>query len=159
MTLSALVVQAAKALIILIVFRIDTADARDERRECPRRVKSKDQSGCNAHPDRIAQQRTRHGRVLRRGRTDRRPILGGDVMKQIVLAAVLLVPLFTLGACGTTTTDRALSGGGIGAGAGALGGFLVGAPIEGALIGGALGAGAGALTKPEQINLGKPIWR
>ena len=41
----------------------------------------------------------------------------------------------------------------------ALGGLVFGAPIEGALIGGAVGAGAGALTKEDQINLGKPIWR
>ncbi len=51
------------------------------------------------------------------------------------------------------------SGGGIGAGVGALGGLLVGAPLEGALIGGAVGAGAGALTNKHQVNLGRPIWR
>jgi hypothetical protein len=32
-----------------------------------------------------------------------------------------LVSIIALGACGTTTSDRALSGGAIGAGAGALG--------------------------------------
>lgn len=80
-------------------------------------------------------------------------------MKRITLAIALLGSLTTLGACGNTTSDRALSGGGIGAGVGAVGGLLVGAPLEGALIGGAVGAGAGALTKQDQINLGKPIWR
>ena len=50
-------------------------------------------------------------------------------------------------------------GAGIGAGVGAIGGLIVGAPLEGALIGGAVGGGAGALTKEDQINLGKPIWR
>lgn len=80
-------------------------------------------------------------------------------MNRITLATVLLVSLSALGACGNTTGDRAMSGAGIGAGVGALGGLLVGAPLEGALIGGAVGAGTGALTNPNQVNLGKPIWR
>lgn len=67
--------------------------------------------------------------------------------------------MVALSACGNTTGDRALSGGGIGAGAGALGGLMVGAPLEGALIGGAVGAGTGALTRSDQIDLGRPIWR
>ena len=77
-------------------------------------------------------------------------------MKQILLAGVLLL---SLGACGTTTSDRAISGGAIGAGVGAVGGYMLGAPIEGALIGGAVGAGTGALTDPSTVNLGRPIWR
>lgn len=80
-------------------------------------------------------------------------------MNRITMAAALAVSLFALGACGSSTGDRAISGGGIGAGVGALGGLIVGRPIEGALIGGAVGAGAGALTNEDQINLGKPIWR
>jgi hypothetical protein len=81
-------------------------------------------------------------------------------MKRIaLLAPVFLFSLFVLGACGTSTGDRAISGGAIGAGVGALGGFMVGAPVEGALIGGAVGAGTGALTTPDQINLGRPIWK
>lgn len=80
-------------------------------------------------------------------------------MNTIALAAALSLSLFALSACGETTTDRALSGGGIGAGAGLVGGALVGAPLEGALIGGAAGAGAGALTDKKQIDLGKPIWK
>jgi osmotically inducible lipoprotein OsmB len=80
-------------------------------------------------------------------------------MKQITLSAVLLLSLFALGACGNTTGDRALSGGGIGAGVGALGGLMVGAPLEGAVIGGAVGAGTGALTDRSEVNLGRPIWR
>jgi hypothetical protein len=75
------------------------------------------------------------------------------------LAAFCIPSLAALSACGNTTGDRAVSGGGIGAGAGALGGWALGSPIEGALIGGVVGAGAGALTGPDQINLGKPIWR
>ena len=80
-------------------------------------------------------------------------------MKRNTLAVVLLFSLFALGACGETTGERAISGGGIGAGVGLLDGFLVGAPLEGALIGGAVGAGTGALTRPHQVNLGRPIWR
>ena len=71
----------------------------------------------------------------------------------LALATVLLA------ACGTSTTDRALSGGAIGAGAGAVGGALAGAPLTGAVIGGALGAAAGGLTESEDIDLGKPVWR
>ena len=80
-------------------------------------------------------------------------------MNRLILAASLSLTLVALGACGNTTGDRALSGGGIGAGVGLLGGALVGAPMEGALIGGAVGAGTGALTNRHQIDLGKPIWR
>jgi osmotically inducible lipoprotein OsmB len=80
-------------------------------------------------------------------------------MKRTTFVAVLLISLCVLSACGTSTGDRAISGGGIGAGVGALGGFLVGAPLEGALIGGAVGAGTGALTSPGQVDLGRPIWK
>lgn len=80
-------------------------------------------------------------------------------MKRIAKAAVLSLSLLALGACGSSTSDRALSGGGIGAGVGLVGGALVGAPVEGALIGGAVGAGTGALTDENDIDLGKPAWR
>lgn len=80
-------------------------------------------------------------------------------MKRTALAAALILATLALAACGTSTTDRALSGGGIGAGVGAVGGALLGSPVEGALIGGAVGAGAGALTTSEQVDLGRPLWR
>ena len=80
-------------------------------------------------------------------------------MKRIAMTAVLLLSLGALGACGNSTGDRALSGGGIGAGVGLLGGYMLGAPLEGALIGGAVGAGTGALTNRNQINMGRPVWR
>jgi hypothetical protein len=80
------------------------------------------------------------------------------IMKPILTAAVAAA-LFSLSACGTSTSDRALSGGGIGAAVGVVGGALVGAPLAGAVIGGAVGAGAGALTSPNQVYLGKPVWR
>ena len=64
-----------------------------------------------------------------------------------------------LAACGTTTQDRAISGGAIGAGVGGAAGLLGGSPVTGALLGGAVGAGAGALTDPNQVDLGKPAWK
>lgn len=65
-----------------------------------------------------------------------------------------------LAACGNTTTDRALSGGAIGAGAGAVGGAVTGgSPITGAVIGGAAGAAAGGLTDEDDFSLGDPVWR
>jgi osmotically inducible lipoprotein OsmB len=72
---------------------------------------------------------------------------------------ILLAAVLALAACGTTTEDRAISGGTIGAGAGALGGALTGNPAAGALLGGAAGAAGGALTSPNQVDLGKPAWR
>ena len=64
-----------------------------------------------------------------------------------------------LGACGYSTTDRAVSGGLLGAGAGAALGSLGGSAGTGALIGGAAGAAGGALTNSSTVNLGRPIWR
>ena len=79
-------------------------------------------------------------------------------MKRIV-STVSLVALVGLSACGETKTDRALSGGAIGAGAGAVGGALLGSPAAGAAIGGAAGAATGAMTDKDDIDLGKPVWR
>lgn len=80
-------------------------------------------------------------------------------MKHTTLTVTLALTLLALGACGSSTSDRALSGAGIGAGVGAVGGLLIGAPVQGAVIGGAVGAGAGALTDKNQIDLGDPFWR
>jgi uncharacterized membrane protein len=80
-------------------------------------------------------------------------------MKQSMLVIALTLSALALAACGSSTTDRALSGGAIGAGGGAAAGLLFGSPVTGALIGGALGAGTGALTDSDQIDLGKPVWR
>lgn len=60
------------------------------------------------------------------------------------LAALAL----TTAACGNNPTDRALTGGAIGAGSGAVIGSTVGAPIAGAVVGGAAGAVVGAATTP-----------
>ena len=80
-------------------------------------------------------------------------------MKRIALFIALLLSTATLAACGSKTSDRAISGGGIGAGAGALGGAVVGAPLTGAVLGGAAGAATGALTDKDDIDLGDPVWR
>jgi osmotically inducible lipoprotein OsmB len=65
-----------------------------------------------------------------------------------------------LAACGTTTEDRAISGGALGAGVGAGAGALTGGSVVGgALLGGAAGAAGGALTDESDIDLGTPVWR
>jgi hypothetical protein len=57
-------------------------------------------------------------------------------------AVALTLVVLALAACGTTRTERAASGGLIGAGAGAL----VGGDVTGALVGGAVGAAGGYAT-------------
>ena len=65
-----------------------------------------------------------------------------------------------LAACGTATEDRAISGGGIGAAAGAVVGAVTGLTVlEGALIGTGLGAAFGGLTDSGTVNLGEPVWK
>ena len=78
-------------------------------------------------------------------------------MKSIMLIAA--VALIALSACGTTQGDRAVSGGLIGAGAGAAIGSLSGNAGAGAVIGGVAGAAAGAVTDPCTLNLGAPVWK
>ena len=77
---------------------------------------------------------------------------------RVPLIALTLVA--ALGACGYSTTDRALSGGAIGAGVGAAGAALADYdPLTGAALGGAVGAAVGGLTDPNDIDLGDPVWR
>ncbi|MGE0252736.1 MAG: YMGG-like glycine zipper-containing protein [Dongiaceae bacterium] len=81
-------------------------------------------------------------------------------MKKLPFALTTLTLAFFLTACGSTTSDRALSGAGIGAGLGAAGSAITGGNVgTGALIGGAAGAAAGGLTKQRDVDLGKPWWR
>lgn len=62
--------------------------------------------------------------------------------------------------CGSGTGERAVSGGGIGAAAGAAGAAMTGGSVvTGGLLGGAAGAAAGALTDEDDINLGDPAWK
>ena len=59
--------------------------------------------------------------------------------------------LLGLAACGNTPGQRALTGGGIGAGGGALlGAATGGSPLTGAVLGGLGGAVIGAVTTPTQ---------
>lgn len=81
-------------------------------------------------------------------------------MAKITIAASFTALALALGACGYSTGDRAVSGGAIGAGTGAvLGAVTGGNPVTGAVVGGAVGAATGALTSPRDINLGTPIWQ
>ncbi|MGM0583876.1 MAG: hypothetical protein ACQEUZ_04435 [Pseudomonadota bacterium] len=81
-------------------------------------------------------------------------------MRRISTGAALAVALGIVSGCGYSQGDRALSGGGLGAAAGAAGSALTGgSPAAGAVVGGAAGAAAGALTDPEDINLGRPLWQ
>jgi len=77
-------------------------------------------------------------------------------MKRLVLLCAFA--MFALSACGTTPGDRAVSGGLLGAGAGAAIGSLSGNAGAGAVIGGVAGAAAGAITDPCKVRLGDPIW-
>jgi hypothetical protein len=71
----------------------------------------------------------------------------------------LSVSTLGLAACGSSTSDRALSGAGIGAGVGAAGAAVTGGSIlGGAALGGAAGAATGALTDEDDIDLGDPVW-
>ena len=70
--------------------------------------------------------------------------------RPIILA---LAACALLSGCGTATGDRGLSGAGIGAGIGILGG------PPGMLVGGAIGAGVGMVTRPDQVDLGNPLWK
>lgn len=71
-----------------------------------------------------------------------------------VLLTTLLCTTVALGACGSSKTDRAVSGGAIGAGVGAVGSAVIGgSPWTGAAVGGAVGAATGALTDEDDIDL------
>jgi len=71
-------------------------------------------------------------------------------MKALTIAILTAV---LLAGCGTTKGDRGLSGAGIGAGIGIIGG------PPGIVVGAAAGAVVGMATTPTQINLGRPVWR
>lgn len=78
----------------------------------------------------------------------------------LAVTAVAAALIIGLSACGTSTTDRALSGGAIGAGTGAAVGAATGMGTgTGALLGGAAGAATGGLTDEDDIDLGRPLWR
>lgn len=67
---------------------------------------------------------------------------------------MLSIACLLVAACGDTRGERALSGGGIGAGVGALGAAATGGSVVGgAVLGGAAGAVTGAVTDKDDINL------
>jgi osmotically inducible lipoprotein OsmB len=65
----------------------------------------------------------------------------------VVLCAALAL---ATAACGDTPGQRALTGGAIGAGGGALVGAAAGNPWAGAIVGGLGGAAVGAATTPQR---------
>lgn len=79
--------------------------------------------------------------------------------RTLPIAGAIAASALFLSGCGYHPADRALSGGLLGAGAGAAIGAAAGDVGAGALIGGAAGAITGAVTRPDQIYLGQPIWR
>jgi len=79
-------------------------------------------------------------------------------VKSIALAAAA-ASMLALAGCGTDPGDRALSGGLLGAGAGAAIGSVTGSAGTGAIIGGVAGAALGAATDPCDLDLGNPVWR
>ena len=79
--------------------------------------------------------------------------------RTILLAATMLATL-TMAACGTSPTDRGLTGAGIGAATGAvIGGVTGGSVGTGAVIGAVAGGVIGATTTKDDINLGDPPWK
>lgn len=82
------------------------------------------------------------------------------MLRNSLVTLSLAAALIGLAACGTSKSDRAISGAGIGAAAGAGGAAVTGGnAATGAVIGGAAGGAAGALTDPDDVNLGRPVWR
>ncbi len=74
--------------------------------------------------------------------------------------SIMLLTLGAVAACGQSKTDRAVSGGGIGAGAGAAGSAVLGGdPVTGAAVGAGVGAATEALTDEDDIDLGDPFWK
>ena len=70
-------------------------------------------------------------------------------MSALKIASTFVLRL-SVAACGDTWGQRAVTGGAIGAGSGAVVGGATGMGVlPGALIGGAVGAGVGAATTPE----------
>ena len=76
-------------------------------------------------------------------------------LRRTLLALPLSLAVLGLAGCGTTTSQRALSGAGIGAATGAVGAAATGGDVgTGTVLGGAVGAAAGALTKKKDLHVG-----
>ncbi len=76
-------------------------------------------------------------------------------MRARLTAAILLLASLSLAACGESPGCRALTGGAIGAGGGAILGAIGGSAALGALAGGVAGAAVGGLTSPHAVNAGR----
>ncbi len=75
-------------------------------------------------------------------------------MKVKFFTPVLALAALGLAGCGYSPGHRALTGGAIGAGTGAIIGAATGGNVgTGALIGGGIGAIGGAVTSPNTVNL------
>jgi osmotically inducible lipoprotein OsmB len=70
------------------------------------------------------------------------------LMSRITYLALCAALALATAACGDTPGQRALTGGAIGAGGGALVGAAAGNPLAGAVVGGLGGAAIGAATTP-----------
>jgi hypothetical protein len=70
------------------------------------------------------------------------------LMLKFMNIAVVATLGLGVAACGNNPTDRALTGGAIGAGTGAVVGSTMGSPVAGAVVGGLGGAAIGAATTP-----------
>lgn len=70
------------------------------------------------------------------------------------LAGATLALSMLTAACGETPTDRAVTGGAIGAASGAVVGSTMGHPVGGAVVGGLGGAAVGAATTPQRNYYG-----
>jgi hypothetical protein len=81
-----------------------------------------------------------------------------NMKRSLALGAALAAGLL-LSSCGTDPGERAVTGGLLGAGAGAAIGSVTGSAGAGAVIGGVAGAAIGAATNPCDLNLGDPFWR
>lgn len=74
-------------------------------------------------------------------------------MRNTLIMSAVAASAIMLAGCGTNPGERAVTGGLIGAGAGAAIGAAAGNPAAGALIGGAVGAVGGAATSPCDVDL------
>ncbi len=79
------------------------------------------------------------------------------MIRKTMILGICAAAALTLAGCGTDRGGRAVSGGLLGAGAGAaIGAATGGNPATGALIGGAVGAIGGAATSPCDVDLDNP---
>jgi len=75
-------------------------------------------------------------------------------MRASLTAALLVLASLSLAACGQSPGCRAVTGGALGAGGGAILGAIGGNAGLGALAGGVAGAAAGGLTSPGAVSAG-----